>query len=220
MDFLIKIDYEAIKRARNIAVELREEYLKTEAEKHKILVEDPFVIDLKGEELRTVKLNIIAKTQAELILEAKGKVKKIEAEVKQKIEDQVKLTGDLITGDNAAEFAIIQNGLISNLDELRDFAIKHINNAAFRSAVTKYAYEHFKGENPAVLREFEWIDKQNDIKEFIERIFGFIHSAVEVPNGYYALFCVESVEKEKDAYEFADPFWKLVADYHLTKNCE
>ncbi len=87
--------------------------------------------------------------------------------------------GNDILGDGAADFALLQEKLISTPEQLAFILSRH-DNSAFRIAADNYAKE--KG-----WEDFSFIDLDKPIKEYTEQVFSALYAAAGEPSGLYAM---------------------------------
>ena len=112
---------------------------------------------------------IVSDAQAAVDAQARAAVEAIDA--------QVTPNGADIIGANEGDFALIEHGLIMNADQLARILAKH-DNVAFRIAAARYAAD------PARMWEgFNFLDKENSIREFSEQVFSNLKIAAGRPHG-------------------------------------
>ena len=92
----------------------------------------------QGVEKRAAELPKLEQQRAEAERSALATLNEIRAAALEYIEQQTDPDGADITGDNAADFALIANGLITTPAKLERILAKH-DNVAFRTAAAEYA---------------------------------------------------------------------------------
>lgn len=106
----------------------------------------------------------------------------------EKIDLQTVPAGEDITGANEADFKILEYGLIKAPSALAKIAAKH-DAPAFRAMVQMYAEKRdWEG--------FDFIDKEETIREFGKTFFQQCRSAAKNPSGYYGILYEEEPEKQ------------------------
>lgn len=105
------------------------------------------------------------------------------------IDRQTVPAGADITGENEADFKLLEYGLIKNPSALAMIAARH-DAPAFRAMVQMYAEKRdWEG--------FSFIDKEKSIREFAVSFFGECRSAAGNPSGYYGLLLEQENELER-----------------------
>lgn len=108
-------------------------------------------------------------------------------------------SGDDLLGDNAADVALFNNGLILNTQTL-DYILNKHDNAAFHMLAAKYAKEReWSG--------YEYITSDDAAKEYIDTVLTGLKNAASNPFGYQALQYAET----KGEYR------RLANEYGLSK---
>lgn len=92
--------------------------------------------------------------------------------------------GNDLIGENAADVAVINAGLIMTPEQL-ELMLKRHNNAAFRTLASNYAKtKQWSG--------FEYIDKANSVREYFKVVFDGLMSSAENLLGYSSIQFLET----------------------------
>ena len=131
----------------------------------------------EGVRRRQIALEALDDRWAEIVSDAQAAVDEQARAAVEAIDAQVTPNGADIIGANEGDFALIEHGLIMNADQLSRILAKH-DNVAFRIAAARYAAD------PARMWEgFNFLDKENSIREFSEQVFSNLKIAAGCPYG-------------------------------------
>ena len=126
---------------------------------------------------RQVALEAIDERWGEIVAEAERDVDEQAHAAVEMIDKQVTPDGADIIGVNEGDFALIRNGLIANPAQLSRILARH-DNTAFRLAAQRYAAD------PAREWEgFNFLDKENSLREYTEQVFNNLKTAAGRPHG-------------------------------------
>lgn len=87
--------------------------------------------------------------------------------------------GDDLLGDNAADVALLNANLIKTPEKLLSILEKH-DNAAFRLLAAEYAAKNNWDD-------FDYIDKENSVREYCTQVFKGLEACAEHPTGYNSI---------------------------------
>ena len=107
------------------------------------------------------------------------------------IDAQTMPTGADISGENEADFRLLEYGLVNSPAALSKLAEAH-DTPAFRAMIAKYA----------VAREWEgfnYIDAEPAVRSFCDDFFRQCRKAAESPRGYYGMLLEQDKEIERQA---------------------
>ena len=107
------------------------------------------------------------------------------------VDVQTMPTGADISGENEADFRLLEYGLVNSPAALSKLAEAH-DTPGFRAMVAKYAAVHeWEG--------FSFIDKESIVRSFCDDIFEQCRKAAISPRGYYGLLLEDDKEFERQA---------------------
>ena len=107
------------------------------------------------------------------------------------IDRQTMPTGADISGENEADFRLLEYGLVNSPAALSKLAEAH-DTPAFRLMIQKYAAaREWEG--------FSFIDKESIVRSFCDDIFEQCRKAAISPRGYYGLLLEDDKEFERQA---------------------
>ena len=107
------------------------------------------------------------------------------------IDRQTMPSGADITGENEADFKLLEYGLVTSPGALEKLAAVH-DSPAFRTMIRKYADEReWKG--------FDFHDKEKTLRDFVNDFFDECYRAAHSPRGYYGLLLNQENEIERQA---------------------
>lgn len=107
------------------------------------------------------------------------------------IDQQTMPTGADISGENEADFRLLEYGLVNSPAALSKLAEAH-DAPGFRLMVQKYAKEHeWEG--------FDYIDSEHTVREFLKDFFWQCKEAARSPRGYYGMLLDQDKEIERQA---------------------
>ena len=130
-----------------------------------------------GVKRRAVALEALEERWPLIVADAQAAVEEQARAAVEAIDKQVTPSGADILGENAADFALIEHGLISTPAQLARILAKH-DNVAFRIAASRYAAD------PSRMWEgFSFLDKENSVREFTKQAFSNLKIAASVPHG-------------------------------------
>lgn len=131
----------------------------------------------EGVRRRQIALEALEERWAGIVSDAQAAVDTQARAAVEAIDAQVTPNGADIIGGNEGDFALIEHGLIMNADQLARILAKH-DNVAFRMAAARYA------SAPARMWEgFNFLDKENSLREYTEQVFNNLKTAVDRPHG-------------------------------------
>ena len=117
------------------------------------------------------------------------------------IDEQTTPNGNDIIGANAADFALVEHGLIANPSQLSRILARH-NNTAFRLAAQNYAaVRAWEG--------FDFFSKEVSVRAYTEQVFDNLKIAAGNPNGVaYRQYCETPNEYGRiaNSYGLADEY--------------
>ena len=107
------------------------------------------------------------------------------------IDRQTLPTGADITGENEADFKLLEYGLVKTPIALSRIAAAH-DMPAFRTMVQEYAKKReWDG--------FSFFDKEETLRKFIDEFFSVCRKAADSPRGYYGMLLEQDNEIQKEA---------------------
>ena len=109
--------------------------------------------------------------------------------------------GNDIIGANAADIALIQNDIITTPDNLKRLLQRH-NNTAFRMLAARYAKKHDWSD-------FEYIDKEQSIRGYVEQVFNNLETAAYMPLGIAGTQYTGTIGEYRriaESYELSEEF--------------
>lgn len=110
------------------------------------------------------------------------------------IDRQITPSGADITGVHEADFKLLEYGLVNTPEQLERIADAHTEAPAFRFMVRRYADER-------EWKEFDYLDKENTIRDFTRDFFSECDTAANSPTGYYGMLLENHGEIERQAAE-------------------
>lgn len=131
----------------------------------------------EGVQRRAVALEAIDERWGEIVAEAERDVDEQARAAVEMIDEQTTPNGNDIIGANAADFALIEHGLIANADQLARVLAKH-DNVAFRLAAQRYAADPAR-----VWGGFDFYSKEVSVREYTEQVFSNLKTAAGRPHG-------------------------------------
>ena len=115
-------------------------------------------------------------------------------------ENQVLPKGADISGDNAADFSLLENGLVSDPDKLQKLVEGH-DNAAFRAMASNYA--KVRGWNG-----FDYVDKESTLREYGDDFLKFAvwgcEDGLSINN--MLVTAKNELRRRADAYDLMDEY--------------
>ncbi len=194
---MLKIPVNEIAKAITTVKEAKAEIVKIDESVHKLGTEEDVRrysgeagVQARAEELAkaTVKRNAV-------IDAAKKEVTKYYEAAQEAINAQVTPNGEDITGENAADFALLSNGLLESPAKLSRVLEKH-KNPAFMIAAAKYAASR-KWEG------FEFLDKEESVRGFVDQVFNNLIGACGQPYGIATMqYCETPTEYNRIAVAY------------------
>ena len=152
----------------------------------------------QGVEKRAAELPKLEQQKAEAERNALAALGEIRAAALEYIEQQTDPDGADIIGENAADFALIANGLITTPAKLERVLAKH-DNVAFRTAAAEYA----KARSWAGFNSFE---NAQAVSDMTAQIFDGLNNGVQNTSGIAAMQYTET----------PDEYARLAGEYGLT----
>lgn len=204
MENIIKLPIETYKSAIKLA---RESIMKLQEISASIMawgteMETQRKLGNEGVKKRAQELEKLRSEREKIKGEAIEGLNKLKSEALDFIQDQTDAKGEDITGDNAGDFALIKNGLITTPEKLARILAKH-DNVAFYIACSEYA------------REKKWAGFDSPIasgdthETMTEQIFKGLSLGIEKPNGINAIQYTRTkgeYQRIADSYQLSEDF--------------
>ena len=194
-DVTLKLPLKNIKNAQRIAINTKKALNDLDAERAALPANEIEAVRLRGETYKNEYLAQIATLDArrtKAIEKALTDIKEQHTQAEQFVFNQLMPNGLDLLGENAADVALFEHGVIDTPEQLLAIMERH-DNAAFRSLASKYAAD--KGWD-----DFLYIDKGNSITEYVTQVFNGFNTAAQAPDGLaYMQYCGTENELERIA---------------------
>lgn len=181
----VKLPLENIAEARRIAIENRKTLAALAEERNKLPANAEDAVRIYGESYRDKYAELLAGIEARrqaAITAAQAKIAEQRKQAEQFNFMQITPNGQDLLGDNAADVALFDHGVITTPEQLSAILTRH-NNAAFRTLASNYAEK--KG-----WEGFSFIEKSQSASEFTAQVFNGFETAASTPNGpTYMQYC-------------------------------
>ena len=178
---IIKMPVHVINQAVQIVNEVKSKYEEINEEIRNLPKID---VRRQGTDAIDKRAELIADYEARKLTiseEAEKKLKALADQYGKEIDDQIFPAAADISGDHAADYMLLHDGLVANVDQLRRIAEAH-QTPAFMTAVEQYANRMGWNED----NEFGYVNAEKSVREVGKTMLDQCVSAVYRPSGFIA----------------------------------